>query len=200
MKPLFLASKSKHRATLLSQLGLRFQVVSPKIKEIHIPQADDSIIIETVQSNALRKARSLLSSISDGIIISADTVVITNSQEVLGKPQTQTEAIEMLKKLVGKWHRVLSAVALLNISTKQSLVDHDWASVKFRDVSLEGLHNYVATNEPIGKAGGYAIQGRGGFLVEQVQGSYTTVIGLPIELTVSLLSSFNINIWQYWMP
>lgn len=198
MKRIFLASQSKRRSTLLLQLGLRFETILPQIQETVISTGSDTKIVEIVQSNALRKAQSLLNSVSEGLIISCDTLVVTEDNRILGKPQTHDEAIQMLLSLVDTWHRIISAVAVIDVITRNSLVRHLWTQIRFRKVSDEAIRQYVSTKEPFGKAGGYAIQGKGGFLVDQVEGSYTSVIGLPLELVIELLDEFGVKIWQYW--
>lgn len=197
MKLLFLASNSQRRSSLLTQLGLQFQVLSPTVEETEISAGTDAQIIKVVQDNALRKAQSVKST-QDGLIISGDTLVVTRDNQVLGKPQTDDEAIEMLQQLSGTWHRVISAVAVIDTTTEKSSVSHIWSRVCFHTIPLEVIQQYVSTTEPIGKAGGYAIQGLGGFLVEKVEGSFTAVVGMPFEILVPLLSEFDVQIWHYW--
>lgn len=198
MKPIFLASQSERRSMLLLQLGLQFETILPQIQETPISTGSDTEIVQIVQSNALRKAQSLLNSVNEGIIISGDTLIVTGNNQVLGKPQTQDEAFQMLQSLVGTWHRIISAVAVVDAITKNSLVRHLWTRIKFRNVTDDEIRHYVSTMEPLGKAGGYAIQGKGGFLVDRVEGSYTSVIGLPLELVIDLLDEFGVKIWQHW--
>jgi septum formation protein len=198
MKPLFLASQSPRRATLLSQLGLPFQILSPLIEETTVTGTTKKAITQQTEQNALMKARSVLEMVDKGVIISGDTVVVTKQYHVLGKPTTPQDALGMLKQLVGTLHHVLSAVAVISASPEKISTDHVWTKVAFRNIPLEGLTSYVATKEPLGKAGGYAIQGKGGFLVEHIEGSQSAVIGLPLELVVSLLNSHGIDVWQYW--
>jgi septum formation protein len=197
MKLLFLASNSQRRSSLLTQLGLQFQVLSPTLEETEISAGTDAQIIKVVQDNALRKAQSVKST-QDGLIISGDTLVVTRDNQVLGKPQTDDEAIEMLQQLSGTWHRIISAVAVIDTTTEKSSVSHIWSRVCFHTIPLEVIQQYVSTTEPIGKAGGYAIQGLGGFLVEKVEGSFTAVVGMPFEILVPLLSEFDVQIWHYW--
>jgi len=190
MKPIFLASNSPRRATLLSQLGLRFEVRVPHAQEIVLESGSDKDIIHAVCENALQKALSILSVTDEGLIIGGDTLVVTNDSKVLGKPITNDEALHMLYTLVGKTHRVISAVAIVDAKTREAKVGHRWTRVTFRTPSEEELQQYVHSQEPLGKAGGYAIQGKGGVLVESIEGSYTGVVGLPIELVVLFLAHF----------
>jgi septum formation protein len=197
MIPLFLASKSTRRAALLKHLGLTFEIRTPHSQEKTITTGSDDEIIKTVCQNALQKAFSVLPTIDKGLIISGDTLVVTETNQVLGKPKTSDEAIKMLQGLAGKLHRVVSAVAIVDVRSKEKLVGHKWTKVTFRKVSNDELQKYMLTQEPLGKAGGYAIQGKGGALVESIEGSYTTVIGMPVELVVSFLTQFGLYPSQY---
>jgi septum formation protein len=198
MKPLILASRSPRRALLLSQLGLTFRVLTPSVEETNVFSVTEKEIIQQTKQNAFRKAESVHKMVDEGIIISGDTVIVTQDFQVLGKPATSAEALAMLKQLVGTWHRVLSAVAVISANLAKVCVDHAWATVYFRRAPLKVLRHYITTQEPLGKAGGYAIQGKGGFLLTQITGSPSAVIGLPLELVVSLLSKHGIEIWQCW--
>ena len=197
MKLIFLASNSERRSSLLTQLGLQFQILSPKVEKIKISAGTDAQIVKTVEENALRKVHSVQST-QDGLIISGDTLVVTRDNQVLGKPQTDEEALDMLIQLNGTWHRVISAVAIFDTTTEKSSVSHIWSRVRFYNMPLEVIRQYVSTAESLGKAGGYAIQGLGGFLVEEVEGSFTAVVGMPFEVLVPLLSEFDVQIWHYW--
>ncbi|MHA2405710.1 MAG: Maf family protein [Candidatus Hermodarchaeia archaeon] len=197
MIPLFLASKSSRRAALLKHLGLTFEIHTPHGVEKTLKTGSDDDIINVVCHNALQKAFSVLPSIDNGFIIGGDTLVVTDTNLVLGKPKTSDEALQMLQGLAGKQHRVISAVAIVDASSKAKRVGYKWTTVTFRKISDDELRKYVLTQEPIGKAGGYAIQGKGGALVESINGSYTAVIGLPIELVVSFLSHFGLQPNQY---
>ncbi len=199
MKPLFLASQSTQRALVLSQLGLYFEIIPVKILETTLIKADDSEIIRVVQENALKKAQSLLHLVTEGIIIAGDTLIVTHDQCVLGKPRTATEAYKMLQSLVGNWHRVISAVAMIDASTSKSLVRYLWTRVKFRSLAKDILRDYVSTKEPLGKAGGYAIQGKGAYFIERIEGSYTSVVGLPLELVIEMFDVFGIEPKHHWL-
>ena len=198
MKSLFLASQSSRRAQLLSQLGLKFQILTPSIEEKIVFGKTEAEIIKQTKQNALLKVESVIDLVTEGVIISGDTVVVTQNNHVMGKPTNFDEAFAMLKQLVGTWHRVLSAVAVTATDQSQVTVDHAWSTVYFRETPLEVLKQYIATKEPLGKAGGYAIQGKGAFLVAQITGSFSAVVGLPLELVVPLLNKHGIEVWQHW--
>ncbi len=193
IRPLFLASNSPRRVQLLAQLGFEFTVCTPQNQETHLKQGSDDEIVRVASENALQKALSVLPIIEEGIILGGDTLVVTDDNMILGKPKTPEEAFKMLQKLVGRTHRVISAVAVVDVTTRKIRQGHAWTKVTFRDVSEQALSEYVLTREPLGKAGGYAIQGKGAFLVNEIEGSYTSVIGLPTELVVSLLNEFGIT-------
>jgi septum formation protein len=194
MKPIFLASKSTRRAHILSQLGLRFKILAPLHQETRLKRANDAKIIETVTANALEKARSLTPSLKNGLIISGDTLVVTKDNEILGKPKSAEDAFKMLQELTGTWHRVISAIAIIDAANGNYRANHIWTRVIFREASTKAIRQYISTQEPQGKAGAYAIQGKGGFFVEQIEGSYTNVIGLPIEILIPLLEEFDVKL------
>jgi septum formation protein len=197
MIPLFLASKSPRRAALLKHLGLTFEIRTPRSQEKTLRSGTDNEIVDTVCHNALQKVLSILPTINIGLVIGGDTLVVTEANLVLGKPKTSDEAFQMLQGLSDKQHRVISAVAIVDASSKAKRIGHKWTKVTFRKASDGELQKYVLTQEPIGKAGGYAIQGKGGTLVESIEGSYTAVIGMPVELVVSFLAHFGLQPNQY---
>jgi septum formation protein len=197
MIQLFLASKSPRRAALLQHLGLTFEIRTPRSKEKIIRSGSDNEIVDTVRYNALQKVFSILPTIENGLVIGGDTLVVTETNLVLGQPKTSDEALQMLQGLSGKSHRVISAVAIVDASSKAKRIGHKWTKVTFRKTSDDELQKYILTKESIGKAGGYAIQGKGGTLVESIEGSFTAVIGMPVELVVSFLAHFGLQPNQY---
>lgn len=194
MKPLFLASNSPRRANILSQLGLEFTVLTPFYKEIIRDSGSDDEIVNIAGQNALQKAHSVRSTINNGLIISGDTLVVTDQNKILGKPKTPEEAFQMLRQLMGRTHRIISAVAIVDVVTEEAKTDYVWTKVTFHTLSDKALHQYLRTEESLGKAGGYAIQGKGRMLVKSIEGSYTAVVGLPIEVVVPLLRHFGIQL------
>jgi septum formation protein len=199
MPLLYLASASPRRAALLAQLGVPFQVITPIAEEVLIPGGPVQAVSRAVKASALRKADEAAAGLNDGVVIAGDTVVLTDKGRVLGKPQTAENALAMLRRLVGTWHRVLSAVAVVDAATRRSRVRLVSARVWLRPVSESVLRRYVATGEPLDKAGAYAIQGLGSSLVSRVRGSYTAVIGFPLELVASLLEQFGFVISDRWV-
>lgn len=181
---LVLASQSPRRHELLEKAGFEFSAFPVKVSE----NIDENLNPEVqVQDLALRKANACLDQykhlkLQDNLIIAADTMVFLGSKS-LGKPRDFSEAVEFLNRLSGKTHRVMTGLALL-LPTDQSppWVGHAVTEVTFRDLSLEEIHAYVATGEPMDKAGAYGIQGGGQKFVSSKSGSWSNVVGLPLEI------------------
>jgi septum formation protein len=187
--PLFLASTSPRRRELLQQLGLTFSVLNIAIDESQLPDESPS---DYVQRLAIGKARAGLTQIDDGVVIAADTSVVIG-QTILGKPASLNEAKTMWRQLSGKKHQVLTGVAIAQGNKLLSCVTT--TTVTFRTMTDADMVAYWKTGEPIDKAGGYAIQGRGAVFVTQIDGSYSNVVGLPLAETTQLLSQFAVSIW-----
>jgi len=183
---LYLASGSPRRQELLTQLGVSFERIVPGIEEQRDPQ-------ESAQHYVARLAREkaqagVALAAHDLPVLGADTIVVLNG-EVLEKPRDAEHAAAMLRQLSGHTHQVMTAVALADSQqTVDCLVTTD---VTFRVLSDEDIQGYVATGEPMDKAGAYGIQGLGGCFVRKINGSYHAVVGLPLVETYELLSNFN---------
>ncbi len=182
----------------MTQLGLSFKVVLPLAREEHPIRSSGSSVALVVRGNAYRKASEVANRLEEGLVIGGDTLVVTNRGKVLGKPKDFDDALAMLRLLAGTWHRVLSAVAVVDANSGDHQVDIASSIVFFRKVSDIELQKYVETKEPLEKAGAYAIQGKGVFLIEKISGSYTAVVGLPLELVAKLLDMFGVPVWKYW--
>ncbi|MEN0615234.1 nucleoside triphosphate pyrophosphatase [Klebsiella indica] len=186
MTTLYLASGSPRRQELLTQLGLSFERVVPGIEEQRRPQ-------ESAQQYVTRLAREkaqagVALAPLDLPVLGADTIVILNGK-VLEKPHDAGHAAEMLRMLSGKTHQVMTAVALAD--KRQTLDCLVVTEVTFRVLSEQDIAGYVASGEPLDKAGAYGIQGLGGCFVRTINGSYHAVVGLPLVETYELLSHFN---------
>ena len=192
---LILASQSPRRKELLENLGIRFSCVTPNILEAR--QAKESPA-KYVKRNSFEKAYKVLQTHHEKntIILSADTVVVIN-KKVLEKPNDTKDAQEMLQLLSGKTHQVLTGVTIL--SYRKAIDCHQFVtstSVTFRKLLSSEIKKYVKTKEPMDKAGAYAAQGKGAFMVESVNGSYTNVIGLPMsEVSKILIKDFKLEIF-----
>ncbi|CAB1210070.1 Maf family nucleotide pyrophosphatase [Acinetobacter bouvetii] len=183
MARLILASSSPRRRELLQQLGLEFEIFSPEIDE-SILQGED--IAAYVERLACSKAQVVLNQFPDAIVIAADTSVAVD-QHILGKPESKQHAFAMWELISGRKHDVFSGVCVRTSAEKSSIVVR--TQVEFQQLSLDDMENYWATAEPIGKAGGYAIQGIASRYIPRIEGSYSNVVGLPLHETVQLLQA-----------
>ena len=179
---LLLASTSPQRRAILAQLGLAFDVVPPAYVERTPPGRAPS---QTVRAHAEGKARSVLDLAGARPVLGVDTEVVVAGRE-LGKPEAQAEAAAMLRALRGRVHEVVSGLCLL--VDGEAVVEHDVTRVWFRPLSDAEVDAYVGTGEWEGRAGAYAIQGRGATLVRRLEGDYLNVVGLPAALLVRLLA------------
>ncbi|PIP46107.1 MAG: septum formation protein Maf [Deltaproteobacteria bacterium CG23_combo_of_CG06-09_8_20_14_all_51_20] len=180
--PLILASDSPRRRDILTQLRIPFRQVSSNSEEKKAagdPMKDVCLIAE-------RKAMAVRPSEPSSWIMAADTVVVLGDN-VMGKPTDAREAFAMLTNLGGKSHRVITGLCILSPIGTRALCDSVVTEVRFRDIAESEINAYIATGEPFGKAGAYAIQGIGAFMVEGITGSYTNVVGLPACVLVKAL-------------
>jgi len=180
--PLLLASTSPQRRAILEQLGIPFDVVAPDYEEHDPPEAD---AVQLVREHALGKARSVAAEAGDRPVLAVDTAVSLGGR-TYGKPTDATDAEQMLEQLSGQTHVVVSGLCLLTPGWE--LVEHDATRVRFRPLAARDLAAYVGHGEWEGRAGAYAIQGRGAALVEEIEGDYLNVVGLPAALLVRLLA------------
>lgn len=185
---LYLTSQSPRREQILSSLGLSFGIIKPQIEENET--ANDKTVQAVTLDNALRKAQAGAKQISepDAVAIGADTLVVLG-ERVLTKPRDVNDAIQILSALSGNSHRVVTGMAFVS----KKFGNHsfqDWSTVHFRKFSDDEIRSYVATREPHDKAGAYAIQGLGALFIDRIEGSYTNVMGLPIEAFLKELAVF----------
>ena len=181
MKDIILASASPRRREIMDMLEISYRVVISNVRE----ELDETLSIEErIKSLAWQKANAVFRQHQQDLVIGADTIVELNG-EILGKPHNMTEAREMIRKLSGKTHRVITAFAM--ISDERKIIDCDEALVTFTKISDSEIEEYIQTREPYDKAGGYAIQGWAGKFIEKIEGSYYTVMGLPLHKLYSQL-------------
>lgn len=186
MFTVWLASGSPRRQELLTQLGVAFTRIVPDVEEMR--RADESAQQYVVRL-AQDKARAGVALADNDLpVLGADTIVIFNG-EVLEKPRDEAHAAEMLRKLSGQTHQVMTAVAIAD--SRQVLDCLVVTEVTFRALSEQDIAHYVASGEPLDKAGAYGIQGAGGCFVRKINGSYHAVVGLPLVETWELLSHFH---------
>ena len=180
--PLLLASTSPQRRAILEQLRIPFDVVAPRYEEHDPPEADASRL---VRDHALGKARSVAAEAGDRPVLGVDTTVALGGR-IYAKPTDAGDAERMLEELSGRTHAVVSGLALVTPGWEH--VEDAATLVTFRTLTPRDLGLYVSSGEWEGRAGGYAIQGRGAALVERVEGDYLNVVGLPASLLVRLLA------------
>jgi septum formation protein len=180
--PLLLASTSPQRRAILHQLGIPFDAVAPDYEEHDPPEADAE---ELVTGHALGKARSVIDAAEGRPVLGVDTTVVLDGR-IYGKPSSAGDAERMLDELSGRTHAVISGLCLATLAWE--VVSAVATRVTFRALTPRELGLYVASGEWEGRAGAYAIQGRGGALVERVEGDYLNVVGLPATLLVGLLA------------
>ncbi|MGN1348122.1 MAG: Maf family protein [Acutalibacteraceae bacterium] len=183
---LILASQSPRRKELLSSLGYEYEVCPADIDKT-VPKDVESIYVPEILSR--NKALYVLRQNPDAVVIGSDTVVICDGQ-ILGKPQSEEEARLMLSLLSGKKHKVATGLCVCSKEKTRSLVSV--TDVYFHELTQNLIDAYIATGEPMDKAGAYGIQGVGSVLVRKIDGDYFTVMGLPLSQTARLLSEFGI--------
>ena len=175
---LVLASGSPRRRQLLEMLGIPIEVRPPHVPEVRNPG-------ESPQAYVERLAREKAASVAGPLVLGADTTVVVDG-EVLEKPVDATDALRMLRRLQGRVHQVITAIALKTPDSMLSATDV--TAVRFRPADDDVLRAYVATGEPMDKAGAYGIQGHGAALVERIEGDFFGVMGLPVRLVLDLLA------------
>jgi len=180
---LILASRSPRRYELLKQVGLDFEVVPSRVIE-------DFVHTESPQDHVIRlaeaKAQDVAKGYPDRWVIAADTIVYINGS-ILGKPKNRKEAIEMLHNLSGQEHWVMTGFSVCHLEKGKNDKEAVQTAVKMKTLDPTEMEWYVQTGEPFDKAGGYAIQGIGSFMIESIRGSYTNVVGLPLCELIQML-------------
>jgi septum formation protein len=182
--PIYLASKSPRRKKLLEQINLKFKTISieceEKIKKNETPA-------ETVKRISKEKLNVAKRQIKKGIIITADTIVVTN-RTIIGKPENELDALKILKKLSGKTHSVYTGFSVYNSTSQRTIVDYEKTLVTFRKLNDEEIKEYITTGSPMDKAGAYGIQDDfGAVFIKKINGCYYNVVGLPISKVYSTL-------------
>lgn len=191
MPELILASASPRRRELLSQIGARFRSCPVDIDETPLKGESAQAYVERL---ALEKARACQQRCPDAVILGSDTSVVVD-ELILGKPVDEEDAVRMLMKLSGREHHVMTAVAVVDAECQQ--VETVTTRVRFATLDEARCRAYWYTGEPCDKAGAYGIQGLGAVLVEAIDGSYSSVVGLPLKQVADMLQAFDIPIWQH---
>jgi len=193
MTGLILASASPRRAELLTRIGLAFSVQPADIDETPVT---GETALDYVERLAREKALAVARDNPHSLILGSDTSVVMNG-EILGKPGSVAEAEASLTRLSGGTHQVMTAIALVHDGGCQSVVSV--TDVTFRELGTEEIRAYVASGEPMDKAGSYGIQGLGGIFVSELKGSYSAVVGLPLQETAELLARAGHPVWRSWL-
>ena len=205
MADIYLASRSPRRRELLHQIGVRFETLLLRVEPRRPPDIDEArqesespeAYVERVAREKASVGRRVLMMRTQVFrtVLAADTVIVLEG-EVLGKPTNREQAAEFLRRLSGRTHLVHTVVALAASSspTTEPLVATSISQVTMRSISDEEIEAYCATNEPMDKAGAYAIQGRAAVFIERLEGSYSGVVGLPLAETASLLMRAGIRV------
>jgi len=173
--PLILASESPRRRELLGQVGIHFRVFPGNVDENSITGSPSHV----AQTLAEKKALSVSAGFPGQWILGADTIVVLDNH-ILGKPVDRADAASMLRLLSGKEHEVITGFSIINPSGKISFTDYECTLVSIKLLSGSEIDSYIASGEPFGKAGSYAIQGIGSFMVDGIKGDYSNVVGLPL--------------------
>lgn len=186
-----LASGSPRRKEILENMNLKFDIIKSEIEETKIENESPENLVKRL---SYEKAYDIACKNIEDIVIGADTVVVLEN-EVLGKPKDKEEAFEMLKRMSGKEHSVITGVSILCLNIKKEISNFYVSKVKFKNLSDEDIYSYIETGECMDKAGAYGIQGLGGLLVEYIKGDYFNIVGFPISSTSEILKNdFNIDL------
>jgi septum formation protein len=186
---LVLASCSPRRAALLSEGGFEFEIASPCVAEKF-----DAVLTlrELTLWNAIRKGMSIAQTRPNAVVLAADTLVALDHR-IMGKPANLSDAARMLQRLSGRTHEVCSAVAIYRQTSGKSAFFHDISRVRFHRLNGAAIESYLAKVGPLDKAGAYAAQGSGTEIIAKIEGSFTNVVGLPMEKTIAALANFGVR-------
>ena len=190
---IILASNSPRRRELLGQMGIEnFKIISPNVDERVDPGLSPAGMVEELSR---RKAQAAAQNAGPGdLIIAADTVVVLGGT-VLGKPKDEADAFAMLSALSGREHHVYTGVTVLQ--GDRAVTEHEETAVAFREIWPDEIRGYIATGEPMDKAGAYGIQGMGALLVSGIRGDYCNVVGLPVFRLGRMLGQFGVDLLQH---
>ncbi len=192
-EPLYLASASPRRSELLRQIGVRFTLVAVSVDERARARETPAALVRRLARTKAEAGVAALAADRHALVLGADTVVALDDR-ILGKPDDSAAAAQMLESLSGRCHEVHSAVAVAQRGTATE-VAASLTRVRFRTLAADTLRRYCASGEALGKAGGYAIQGRAAVFVEHLEGSYSGVVGLPLAETAALLGRRGVGWW-----
>jgi septum formation protein len=194
MRKIILASSSERRKAILKQVGIKPIIDESKINEESFAFKSP---LKLARELSLAKVNKIAPKYKDAIIIGADTFVVLDN-EVIGKPKSEKNVVEILKKLSGKTHTVVTGYTILDTKIKKIVTQTVTTKVTFKKLTKNEIEEYLKTNEPLGKAGAYAIQGKAGLFIEKINGDYFNIVGFPINKISEALKEFGIEIINYW--
>jgi len=186
LPPLILASTSPRRAELLRQLAVEFRVVPSAADEVTHEHLSP---LEICQLNAHRKARAVAKKNPDALVLGADTLVFLGRQ-ILGKPRDLADARRMIGRLQGRSHQVVTGISLIHLRAHREKIFAVSTDVLFRPLGKSQINDYLAHIQPLDKAGAYAIQDHGEWIVSEISGSFSNVVGLPLEKLAAELAAW----------
>ena len=190
---LVLASSSPRRVEVLRNAGFEFEIIPARVDESPRPGESPVALAERLAREKAEDVAARLAPDNDAVVLGADTVVVGDDGSLLGKPGSPADAAAMLEKLSGRTHEVITGIALVAAGGGRTRLAHERTRVSFRDVSRPEIDAYVASGEPLDKAGAYAIQGRAGRFVTRIEGCYFNVMGLPLSLVDRMLREWRRN-------
>jgi len=190
---LVLASSSPRRVEVLRNAGFEFEIIPARVDESPRPGESPVALAERLAREKAEDVAARLAPDNDAVVLGADTVVVGDDGSLLGKPSSSADAAAMLEKLSGRTHEVITGIALVAAGGGRTRLAHERTRVSFRDVSRPEIDAYVASGEPLDKAGAYAIQGRAGRFVTRIEGCYFNVMGLPLSLVDRMLREWRRN-------
>lgn len=193
---LYLASASPRRRELLDQMGVGYELLAVDVPEVPLRGESPEDYVLRVALDKARAGRENLKGCTARPVLGSDTAVVVDGR-ILGKPADRGDALRMLKLLSATTHRVLTAVAVVGVDGREA-TRTSVSEVTFRATTTTEREAYWATGEPLGKAGAYAVQGRGAVFIERLAGSYSGVMGLPIFETAELLRAFGYEVPAGW--
>jgi len=190
-KIIILVSSSPRRSEILKKFKFKYKTITPRVEE-----ESEGDPIEVVKRNAKRKVLDNLNADLLGLYVGVDTIVYIDGK-IIGKPKNLEEAREILKKLSGRRHKVISGIYIYDNVRRVEAFRHVETEVKFKELSEEEVEWYVSTGEPMDAAGGYKIQGFGGLFIEWINGDYYNVVGLPINTLYEMIKELGLNPMEF---
>jgi len=191
MRKIILASQSKARQKLLKEIGLRFQVAQSAVKESRELKRGCAAL---VMRNAFKKAKDVAKRFKSGVVIGADTVVLSGSR-IIGKPSSMSDALRSLKLLSRKPQWVYTGIAIIDIENKGLFFDYEKTKIYMHPLTNRQIRNYFKRVSPLDKSGSFDIQGLGSIFIERIEGCFYNVVGLPLAKLTKMLQKINIDVF-----